>query len=150
MKKSLLVACMLLGLATTPVAAATTTDSGYALETVSTETTYVGTLNTVMGSKTSTTSNFSLEYENGTLVIPSFQVGSMPGTIEVYATGLTLGTEKKCANSVTLTIGSIVTTYSANVCVSYNASNKLTVSIDVLNPIYEGLSFVAEVDFVEN
>lgn len=148
MKKLLFISCMLLGLATAPVAANAAGDVN-GVEAVTASTAYVGTLNTVMGSKTSTVSSFTLYYADGTLEIPAFQVGNMPGTIEVYASGLTLGVEKKCSKSVTLTIGGVSTTYSANICVS-NVSGKLNVSIDVLNPIYEGLSFVAQVDFVED
>lgn len=141
---------MLISLASAPIAASNVADLGDDVETLSTTAQYVGTLTTQMGSKTSTVDSFSLNYGNGVLEIPSFQVGSMPGTIYVYASGLTEGVAKRCNNSVSLTIGEITTTYNANICVDYNSSNKLTVSIDVLNPIYEGLSFIAEVDFEED
>lgn len=151
MKKVFLSAVLLLGVAALPIGAFASNQMD-AVSAVSTTGTYTGTLTTKMGTKTSTFSNFSLTYSNGTLYIPAFQIGSMPGTITVLATGLTEGVTEKCSSAVTLTLSATgtTTTYDANVKVEYNSSNKLVVAIDVLNPIYEGLSYVAEVDFVEN
>lgn len=101
-----------------------------------------------MGTSESTHENFSLTYNNGNLQVGPFQIGNMPGTITVTATGLFLGTTVRCNNSVILTIGGASTPYNANITVS-EVGGKLHVEIDVLNPIYEGLPFVAEVEFTE-
>lgn len=148
MKKLLFALCMLLTIATAPVIAAAS-ENALAAESITTSAAYVGTLNTVMGSKTSTQSSFTVYYADGTLEIPAFQIGSMPGTIEVYASDLTLGVEKKCIDCVTLTIAGVPTTYNAKVCVS-KVNGKLNATINVLNPVYEGLSFVAQVSFVQD
>lgn len=147
MKKILFSAMFLLGAMTLPMNAS---DFAPTQEIVSqfSDGTYTGTLETLMGTSESTHENFSLTYNNGYLQMGPFQIGKMPGTITVAATGLSLGTTVKCNESVILTIGGVPTTYNANITVS-EVGGKLHVEIDVLNPIYEGLPFVAEVEFTE-
>ena len=102
-----------------------------------------------MGNNTSTIDNFTLEYLDGDLYIAPFQLGKMPGTIEVSASGLTVGEKVKCEDTVILTLPTGPMNYNANITVS-DENGKLKIAIEVLNPIYENLPFVAEVVFTEN
>lgn len=150
MKKILFSAMLLLGIAAMPVNAFASENDYYNVVNLSEDGVYTGTLQTLMGGKTSTIDDFKLEYLDGELFIESFQLGSMPGTIEVSASGLVLGETKRCTGAVTLTlpIGG-ATSYDANVTVS-EVGGKLHVEIDVLNPIYDNLPFIAEVEFTQN
>ena len=150
MRKFIFSAMLLLSVATMPMNVfASETSYGVMSSTATGD--YIGTLETVMGSKTSTVENFTLNYANGVLVVEPFQIGSMPGTISVVASGLSLGQTVKCDDSVTLTLteSGVATNYNAKITILDN-NGKLEVQINVLNPIYEGLPFVATVTFTEN
>lgn len=110
---------------------------------------YVGTLETKMNGKTSINSPFTLYYGNGQLNIPKFRVGKMPGSIAVLAKGLMENSTIRCKECVTLTILGVPTSYDANILVKFE-NGKLNVTIDVIDPIYDGASFIAHVVFTEN
>ena len=109
---------------------------------------YTGTLKTRMGKNNSSIDTFTLSYLDGTLIISPFKVGKMPGAISVLASGLVEGMKQKCTQCVTLTIGELNTKYDAYITVNH-INQKLNIIIDVINPIYEGASYVAHVEFVE-
>lgn len=107
-----------------------------------------GFLKTKMGIKESSIDTFTLNYLDGVLEIAPFKVGKMPGTISVLASGLVENIEQKCEQCVTLTIGGLASKYDAYITVN-NVNQKINIVIDVINPIHDGASFVAHVEFQE-
>ena len=109
---------------------------------------HIGNLHTDMRGKPHDIVDFALYYSNGTLQIPKFKVGKMPGSIQVSASGIKEGTTQRFTDSVFLTILGSTTKYDANILVTTEAT-KLKVVIDVIDPIYDGASFIAHVVFTE-
>lgn len=117
---------------------------------VQSTTTYSGTMAVTMGSSSSTIIHTTDATPNGSnvdLYIVPFKVGTMPGTIEVDAQNVIAdGVARVYSNVVTFTMGTPIY-FSAEISVSVYNANTLVYTINVLEAEYEGVPFIAIVNF---
>lgn len=152
-KKFALTAMVVLGLAAMPndLLAKEASSSVNGIAAVQSTTTYTGTMSVVMGSSSSSITHTTDATTNGSninLYIAPFQVGNMPGTIEVDAQNVIAdGVPRVYSDVVTFTMGGFPIYFSAEIAVSVYNATTLVYTIKVLEAEYEGAPFIAIVNF---
>lgn len=151
-KKFALTAMVVLGLAAMPndLLAKEASSSVNGIAAVQSTTTYTGTMSVVMGSSSSSITHTTDATTNGSninLYIAPFQVGNMPGTIEVDAQNVIAdGVPRVYSDVVIFTMGFSIE-FSAEISVTVYNATTLVYTINVLEAEYEGAPFIAIVNF---
>lgn len=154
MKHLILMAIAIVAMAIMPNSVNASTFDG--ASTMSTNGNISGTLTVQMGSRTSTFSNFSdltvTDNGDGTIdiIIDELQIGSMPGKISVNAQSVpTDGSTNLYEGAVEFKL-LLASEYDANISANIDSNGKISFTIETVDAKYLGVSFTANVDFVQD